>query len=200
MTLLIIAACGTDSDDPSVLPVQTEPPSTEKIVLVGDSITQAWRIEEHLPDAINSGIGGQMSNQMLDRFDSVLSHKPTIVIILAGTNDIYGKPHPTVDDIAEMVSRVQSAGARAIVGTIPPIERWNQEVSKVISDPEVGKAEVARFNADIRILAATYGISVADYHTAFISVGVDMWSLLYDGIHPNDDGYEIMWKELNRVL
>jgi lysophospholipase L1-like esterase len=65
---------------------------------MGDSITEFW-CEVHRNSWINSinrGISGQTSPQMLLRFRAdVIDLKPTIVVLLAGGNDIAGNTGPS---------------------------------------------------------------------------------------------------------
>ncbi len=72
----------------------------EKVVFVGNSITEAgfyelyiWQYYQlHFPNkritVFNGGIGGDVSGQMLDRFDDdVLAKMPTTVVLTFGMND-----------------------------------------------------------------------------------------------------------------
>ena len=66
-----------------------------RVVFMGNSITEGWiqmRPEFfNNRDYINRGIGGQTTPQMLLRFrEDVINLNPSVVIILAGTNDIAG--------------------------------------------------------------------------------------------------------------
>src|SRR5215467_12551056 len=67
-------------------------PGEERVVLMGDSITDGWgkRYGKFFPGKpyINRGISGQTTPQMLIRFwPEVVTFKPKVVVILAGTND-----------------------------------------------------------------------------------------------------------------
>jgi len=86
--------------------------SDRSIVFMGNSITEGWSVLS--PDFfagkpyINRGIGGQTTPQMLIRFrQDVIDLNPSIVVILAGINDIAGNTGPmtirmTFDNIASM--------------------------------------------------------------------------------------------------
>ena len=72
----------------------------KRVVFMGDSITEEWSrlypnyFEER--SYINRGIGGQTTPQMLIRFkQDVVDLRPTVVVILAGTNDIAGNTGPS---------------------------------------------------------------------------------------------------------
>ena len=72
---------------------RTPPPQSDKprVVFLGDSITDGWRLNEYFPDRdfINRGISGQITGQMLGRMESdVIKLQPSLILVLAGTNDI----------------------------------------------------------------------------------------------------------------
>jgi lysophospholipase L1-like esterase len=93
----------------------------KRIVFMGDSITELWSVvhpgffAEKL--YINRGIGGQTSPQMLVRFRAdVIALKPTVVVLLAGANDIAQNTGPsTLEMIANnIISMVELAKANHI--------------------------------------------------------------------------------------
>src|SRR5213078_5017270 len=69
----------------------------ERVVFMGDSITDGWKLDKYFPGApyVNRGISGQTTSQMLLRFRAdVIDLHPKVVVILAGTNDISGNTGP----------------------------------------------------------------------------------------------------------
>ena len=71
--------------------------SENRIVFMGDSITDVWKLEQSFPGKpyVNRGIGGQTTPQMLLRFrPDVIDLGPKVVVILAGTNDVAGNTGP----------------------------------------------------------------------------------------------------------
>ena len=71
----------------------------DRIVLVGDSITEGWTefnpgfFQEN--NMVNRGISGQTTPQMLIRLKQDAIHlNPKIIIINGGTNDIWGNTGP----------------------------------------------------------------------------------------------------------
>src|SRR6202161_3014819 len=74
------------------------PPAAEnRVVFVGDSITDYWKLEDYFPGKpyINRGIDGQTTPQMLVRFrQDVIDLHPKVLVVLAGTNDIAGVTGP----------------------------------------------------------------------------------------------------------
>lgn len=179
--------------------VQTQTPD-RVIVFIGDSITAAWHeLSETDPRIINAGISGQVSQQMLDRFDTdVMSHKPSTVEILAGTNDVRSFPDPSIDAVALMASRAAMTGACVIIGLIPPNSVWGVRVEV---DASVGNMNIGLFNDQLRALGSAYGYYIADYHSVLVlpDGSIDQ-SLFADGIHPNDPGRARMWTVVKPLL
>src|SRR4051812_4305018 len=73
------------------LELRKQPPDARRVVFIGDSITDNWRLAESFPGQpyVNRGIAGQTTSQMVVRmFPDVIALKPAAVVILAGTNDI----------------------------------------------------------------------------------------------------------------
>src|SRR5260370_14579077 len=62
----------------------------KRIVFLGDSITDGWRLNEYFPgrDFVNRGISGQITGEMLGRMKAdVIDINPSAMLVLAG-------PHP----------------------------------------------------------------------------------------------------------
>src|ERR1041385_8435061 len=101
-------------------------PGESRIVFMGDSLTDGWRLEEYFRDKpyINRGIGGQTTPQMLIRFrPDVIELQPRAVIILAGTNDIGGNTGPmrmqdTANNLASMAELAKGHGIRVVLASV----------------------------------------------------------------------------------
>ncbi len=85
-----------------------------RVVFMGDSITEGWQLDESFPGKpyINRGISGQTTPQMLVRFrQDVIALKPKAVVILAGTNDIAGNTGPeTLEEIEGNLASMAELG------------------------------------------------------------------------------------------
>jgi lysophospholipase L1-like esterase len=191
----VLAGCGggggtsADTSQPASLPQGT-------VVMIGDSITYNWKAWNVLPDTaiIDKGVPGNTTAMMEARFAAdVLALHPAVVVILGGTNDIsigdYDGYTVYPTHIFNMVQAAEAAGARVIVGTVPP-------------GKEDTTHAIPAFNKAIRDGASSYGYTVADYYPALLSPdGSENLSLFNpDGIHPNQAGYAVMWPVLAGVL
>ena len=198
--ILLLSACGGgDESDPPPPPLHAVQPAldtNETVLFFGDSITQLWSTQEYVPGAMNAGISGNETSQMLARFDAdVLAKNPSVVVILGGTNDIRNRQTADPVSLYAMVEKAMAAHARVIVGTLPPIDPG------LSHDPQLQRRLVAAYNKAIADGAMAYGYETANFHDALIlSNGNINRTLFADGLHPNHDGFNEMWYVLRPVL
>lgn len=205
---LFLAGCGSNVAPAPIAQTATAPPIIQgPVVFIGDSITQYWPLADFFENTINAGIGGQVSAQMLARFDTdVLANHPSVVVILAGTNDIRINGSADPSNLYQMVTKAQASGARVIVGMLPPNENWltpdTCSYCTVFIDRAAGMPLYVQFNEEIAAGAATYGYAIADYHSAMINPDGSQNATLFDSslVHPNYQGYIVMADVLRPIL
>jgi lysophospholipase L1-like esterase len=189
--------------------LKAQPAVPGRVVFLGDSITDGWRLANSFPDKpfVNRGISGQTTPQMLVRFyPDVVELKPAAVIILAGTNDIARNTGPTT---AEMIQRnlmamtdlAKANGIKVILCSVTPISDYGRAKQSVGRPP----ADILKLNAWMREYAAKSGAIYADYFTALADENGSMkQAISADGLHPNPAGYELMvpvaWGAIQKAL
>lgn len=172
------------------------PAQPDRVVFMGDSITQSWLLGDPALFAttnVNRGISGQTTPQMLLRFRAdVIGLKPAAVHIMAGINDIAGNTGPTTvedieNNIASMVELAKAHDVQVILATVLPAATFNWA-------PQLKPAPaVAQLNAWIRAYAAEHSLILADYHPAMaMPDGAMKPELTFDGVHPNKAGYAVL--------
>lgn len=167
-----------------------------RVVFMGDSITQGWIDQDpslFTHGIVDRGISGQTTPQMLVRFrPDVLSLRPQVVHIMAGTNDIAGNTGPTTLDAAEsnirsMAELARAQGIKVIIGSALPADRFDWS-------PDRRPAPlIAELNARLKRYAAANGFGYADYYAALVNAngGMDPVNAA-DGVHPTKAGYAVM--------
>lgn len=171
--------------------------NSERVVFMGNSITQGWK--HYMPEMfdnqtyINRGIGGQTTPQMLLRFrQDVIAHKPEIVVILAGTNDIAGNtPLKDLETVAgyifSMAELAHANGIKVIVSSVIPAADYPWRSGK---NPDV---EIPKLNQMIKDYCMENNFKYLDYFSSMTDGKNGLIeSYGYDGVHPNKKGYEIM--------
>lgn len=189
----------------------TDPaPGEKRVVFMGDSITDAWgrRYGKFFPGKpyLNRGISGQTTPQMLIRFrPDVIAFKPKAVVILAGTNDIAGNTGPmTLEEIEgnlmSMAELAKANGIKVVLASVMPVTDAIRPQTER-RPPE----KILSLNAWLKEYAARIGAIYLDYYSAMVDEkGMLKTELTYDGLHPNDAGYEVIaplaQKAIDRAL
>jgi len=165
----------------------------ENIICFGDSITFGYGVQptETYPLAlakmvslpvINSGIDGDTSTEALRRLETdVLTRSPRLVIIEFGGNDFLRKVpfEKTVDNIREMVVRIQASGAMVAV-----------------ADISAGML-MKEYRAPYRQIAYENGAIFIPQMMAGIITNPQMKS---DFFHPNSNGYKLIAERVFRAI
>src|SRR5215469_16984558 len=173
-------------------------PEEDRVVFMGDSITDSWgrKYGKFFPGKpyVNRGISGQTTPQMLIRFrPDVIALRPKVVVILAGTNDIAGNTGPTTVEAIEgnLISMAELARAndiRVILASLLPVCDYIRPQT-----PRRPTEKITAVNAWMKDYAAKNGFIYLDYYSAMLDdQKMFTQELTYDGLHPNDAGYEVM--------
>jgi lysophospholipase L1-like esterase len=164
-----------------------------------------------MPEIINAGVGGNNSRALLARLkEDVLSHDPSLVIIMVGTNDALnsGALVP-LDEYREnldsLVGRCIASGSRVLLATIisfhePALMTRHQVTAYGEMPPAQRHAAVI---TAIRNCSQKHSLPLAEVNTVFTALGntgEDASSLLrnpanagvVDGLHPTAQGYALI--------
>lgn len=213
--LVVVAAMTAtvaQADDTEVRP----PAKGERIVFLGDSITEAGdkkqgyvvlvreAIAKAMPDAgvevLGAGISGHKVPDLEKRLDrDVIAKKPTTVVIYIGINDVWhsnrGKGTPKEDfekGLRSLVERIRAAGSRVILCT-----------PSVIGEKATGEnkldAMLDEYSGLTRKVAADMKTGLVDLRKAFVdhlaktnTDAKDKGILTSDTVHLNQDGNQFV--------
>ena len=112
--------------------LKKQPSDLRRIVFMGDSITDFWRLDEYFPGRpfVNRGISGQTTPQMLVRmYPDVVDLKPAALVVLAGTNDIAQNTGPMTAEMIEqnimaMTELAQAHGIKVLLCSVTPVSDY----------------------------------------------------------------------------
>jgi lysophospholipase L1-like esterase/dienelactone hydrolase len=177
-----------------------------RVVFLGNSITEAWVRTDSAFFARNNyigrGISGQSSVQTLIRFrQDVLALQPKVVIIQMGTNDIaentglYAEDF-TFGNIQSMVEIAKANKINVILASVLPAT--NFEWRRSLGDRS---AMILALNKRIKTYADTNNIAFVDYHILMKNDKNGMNpDIAPDGVHPSPKGYKIMEDAVQKVI
>jgi acyl-CoA thioesterase I len=197
------------------------------ILCFGDSITHGrgempgigWvgRLKEYYESqdfyncVFNLGIPGNTSEDMLERFDveakaRVIYRRPDseyIMTISVGTNDIGGEGSPeavVVDkeqfrkNILSLISKAKEFTEKLVFISTLPVDDSKSPVGGLYFTNK--KQE--EYNDIVKECCEKEKVLFLDLYSDWIKI--DYLELLVDGIHPNDKGYELMYKQIKEFL
>lgn len=174
-------------------------PKSPRVVFLGDSITDGWRLTEYFSgrDFVNRGIGGQITGEMLGRMMAdVIDLKPAVVLVLAGTNDIArGVSLGVIENNLTMIADLADFHQiRPVFASVLPVSDYHKNVNPQFEmTRRRSPATILALNRWLQQFCAQRGYVYADYFSAMVdSAGFLQADLADDGLHPNGNGYRVM--------
>lgn len=184
------------------------PPAKDerRVVFMGDSITDNWNkpgFGGFFPGKpyIDRGISGQTTPQMLIRFrPDVIALHPSVVVILAGTNDIAGNTGPmtlqAIEDNLNSIAELATANhIRVVLASVLPVSDYEKtkDGKPIIRTTQRPPKQIEALNEWIKKYVAENKLTYLDYYSAMIDEkGFLKDELSDDGLHPNEKGYAVM--------
>lgn len=178
------------------------PPSPQKprVVFLGDSITDAWRLNEYYGndrDFVNRGISGQITGEMLGRMKAdVIDLKPRFMIVLAGTNDIArGVALNAIENNLSMIADLAEVHhIQPLFASVLPISDYHKDVRpQYLRSAERPPAKILELNSWLKTFCEQRHFRYVDYYAALVDQsGFLQADLADDGLHPNGKGYRVM--------
>lgn len=170
------------------------PNNGNRIVFIGDSITEFWQRYDSVfftqNKYINRGISSQTTFQIQERFQNdVIDLEPKYVIILAGINDIAENNGPIsieeiMNNIVSMVEKALKNNIEVVLCSILPASDfyWNPKIKPI--------EKIKQLNVFIEAYCLIEKIKFVDYYTPMVdeNFGLDK-KFTDDGVHPNLNGY-----------
>lgn len=177
----------------------------KRIVFMGDSITEFW--SDLCPEFfagkpyLNRGISGQTTPQMLIRFRAdVIALKPSVVVLLAGANDIAGNTGPStlemiLNNIISMTELAKANNIKMILCSLLPAYDFPWKTGSFPAE------KMETFNAMLKKYADENDILYLDYYSAMVDERKGLKATFADdGVHPNKAGYEVMGPIVEKAI
>ena len=175
------------------------------VVFMGNSITDCW--VDTVPafftenNFVGRGISGQVSSQMLVRFqEDVINLHPKVVVICCGTNDIAQNNGPI--SLEHILHNIQSMCQLARANKIKPVVCSTLPAKGFKWRPEMKPAnDILQLNEMIKAYAKENKIPYVDYHSALKDEENGLpKKYSKDGVHPNAQGYAVMESVILPIL
>ena len=168
------------------------------VTFYGDSLTQFWNLPQSFPGKsyTNDGHFGFTAAVLSDDFDVfVPSTHPSVVMILAGTNDVLQNDNADhiFMSLNSMYNKARSYGIPFVVSTIPPMAG---------AAGIAHNAVITDVNARLRSYASSQSLPLADYYSVLVDPATgDLQSLFSaDNVHLTQAGYDAITPVAAKVI
>ena len=173
------------------------------IVALGDSLTAGLGVDpeqsyparlQRMIDArgfryrvVNAGVSGDTSAQGLNRLGVVREQRPRIVILALGANDgLRGLPVETTQhNLDAIITRLEGDGTRVLLAGMQ-------------MPPNYGPDYTAQFRELFGALSRRYRLPLVPFLLEGVAANPDLNQA--DGVHPTAEGYELVARNVWKVL
>ena len=172
-------------------------PGADRVVFLGDEITEMWGggKAKFFPGKpfLNRGISHQTTPQMLVRFrQDVISLKPKVVVIQAGSSDLAGYAGPATEgtiseNFMSMTELAKAHGIQVVLASVTPVCDCFKNLTE-----RRPPGKIMGLNGWLKGYAIRSGSVYLDYYSALADGRAMKKDLTVDGLIPNDAGYERM--------
>ncbi len=158
----------------------------------------------------NLAVSGDSSSDVLRRMREEISHRQwpseeLMIIVSVGTNDSmihHGKEHVAVStyeqNLRDIVQAAKGFTPKVVFVELPPCdEARTTPVSW--GDYHYTNARIRQYNEVMRMVADECGVEMVDIYDAF-QARRRQAELLFDGLHPNDEGHELIYGAVKKKL
>lgn len=156
-------------------------------VFLGDSHTEMLLVSAIAPLAVNHGVSGQSSEELLRSMELYPSlQRGSVVVVTTGTNDLNQRRSAGIGERYRAILSKIPSHVSVVVSSIPPNARHDAR-------PVVNEARIA--------CAADRRCTFVDAFASLSSDGLPLPGVLRaDGVHLSDEGYRIWSEQLQRAI
>lgn len=190
------------------LDIKAKPANLIRVACVGDSITEGSRYPVHLQAMLgdsymvgNFGVSGSTVLLNSDTpymkqsaFQKAKAFRPSIVIIMLGTNDAHETTHKSIEnfqaDYKKLISAYQALESNPQIWLVTPPPIFENELA--LSETNLKQGVIPQ----IEQLAEELGLPLIDVNTALTNYP----EYFGDGVHPSNEGAMLIASKINQAI
>lgn len=178
-------------------------------VFLGDSITYLYDLDKYFDGfpVVDSGINGNRTEDILNNLENrVYRYNPSKVILLIGINDFLYENHD--NEITKNIEKISLEirnnlpNCQIYIESIYPInDDWRIKYSQDVPKQEELKEKILNANKEIKDICKRNKYIYINLHDELIDEnGYFDSKYTDDGLHPNEEGYNIITKKIKKAL
>lgn len=181
------------------------------IVLLGDSITDFYDLDKYYGSEeliVNSGINGNKTNDILDNIrNRVYAYNPSKIFLLIGVNDILyedATPEEVSGKIEKIVSEINKKlpNTKIYIESIYPVNNdWKNNHDNSAKDATETNDRIIETNNLLKKYCKENDLKYINVYSSLVDENNSLKSdYTDDGLHPNQNGYEVITKILKKYM
>lgn len=181
------------------------------IVMLGDSITDFYDLDKYYGNdklIVNSGINGNKTEDIIDNIKNrVYAYNPSKIFLLIGVNDILydnSSANKIVDQIDSIVLAINDKlpNTKIYIESIYPVnDKWNDGRNDGALNASEANVRIKETNKLLKEYCKNNNLKYINVYPSLLddnnSLNLDYTN---DGLHPNDNGYEVITKILKKYM
>lgn len=182
---------------------EQNPIGNNKIVFLGNSLTEGGQWEKYFPQAIpiNRGISGDNTEGMLNRINEIAESHPTQLFILAGINDVsQNLPNKQIiKHYRYIIKQVKKESPQTVIyiQSLLPINNDFGRYKRLIGKEK----QIIKLNKELKKLASKEKANFLNINPLYIDEkGKLDAQYTNDGLHLTETAYSIWVNELQKYI
>lgn len=182
---------------------EQNPIGENKIVFLGNSLTEGGQWEKYFPEAapVNRGISGDNTEGMLNRIDEIAESHPRFLFILAGINDIsQNLPNKQIiKQYRSIIKQVKEESPNTVIyiQSLLPINNNFARYKRLIGKEK----QIGKLNKELKKLASKERVSFLNINPLYMDAqGKLDPKYTNDGLHLTETSYNIWVNELQKYI
>ena len=179
----------------------------ENIVFFGDSITNFYNVDEFFPknNVINSGISGNITENLLERMDDVYKYNPSKVFLLIGINDLnrgYSSDE-ILSNMQKIINNIKTHRkyTKIYIESIYPINRNVFEDKDYSFNEDITNDTIKEINDKIKDMCKENNVQYIDVFSNLLDSEGNLKDIYTkEGLHLSDLGYFKVTSSLSKYV
>lgn len=208
LLLLFLLKVIVDNKKPTIVKKEIINPN---VVMLGDSITDFYDLDKYYGSdklIVNSGINGNKTDDIINNIRKrVYAYNPSKLFLLIGVNDILyddASPEKVIDQIDIIVNEVNQKlpNTKIYIESIYPVNNeWKDNHDNRVKESSEVNETIVETNKLIEQYCIDNDYKYIDVYSSLTDVNNKLdGNYSNDGLHPNDNGYEIITKILKKYM
>lgn len=181
---------------------------SEKIMFVGDSLTEWFKELNEISNVLNFGIVGNKTNEIIGRLENIVRERPDKVFLMVGINDFFTNKGKWGGELRTPLLESYNVMLKILKMSLPNTTFYIQAILPVSESELAASDEVVSFNQEIDQLNIEIEKLAKDFNMNFLNFTKDFKDIdgtlkkeyTIDGTHLSESAYKLLSSLLDEFI